>query len=194
MGVFDDVSRFFEDRLDEFLKNNPQLEIQALVEQLREQEADARQLLAELERKKQQQESEILALAEDVKAWHSRIAKAQAAGRQDLAQAAQEREAAILRQGNQVWGQMEATRHRLEQAQSLLQEIRQRLQAATQRAAQVRVEQQAAKAAANPDTMGWQRGESARPYQRNLDPLDETFRQWELEEELAGIKRNMRRS
>ena len=30
MGVFDDVSRFLEDRLEEFLKNNPHLELQAL--------------------------------------------------------------------------------------------------------------------------------------------------------------------
>ena len=197
MGVFDDVSRFFEDRLDEFLKNNPHLEIQALIEQLREQEADTNQLLAGLERKQQRQEAEILSLAQEVKAWHERIAKAQAAGRVDLAQAAQEREAALLHQGNQVWGQMEATRNRLQQAQALRAEIQERLKVAHQRAQQVQREQQQAKTVrqneSSPDTKGWQSASRSRINRNQSDPLEETFRQWELDEELAGLKQKMGR-
>jgi len=37
VGLFDDFSRFLESRLEEFLRNNPHLEL-ALLEQLREQE------------------------------------------------------------------------------------------------------------------------------------------------------------
>ncbi|MFM7876065.1 MAG: TIGR04376 family protein, partial [Microcystis panniformis] len=33
-NLFDDVSRFLETQLEEFLKSHPQLELQALVEQL----------------------------------------------------------------------------------------------------------------------------------------------------------------
>ncbi|MGL4503833.1 MAG: TIGR04376 family protein, partial [Planktothrix sp.] len=47
MGLFEDFSRFFETRLDEFLKDNPHLELQALEEQLREQEEDTLRLIAE---------------------------------------------------------------------------------------------------------------------------------------------------
>jgi uncharacterized protein (TIGR04376 family) len=194
MGVFDDVSRFLEDRLEEFLQNNPHLELQALAEQLREQEADARQLLVGLERKKQDQEAQILALAEDIQAWHSRIQKAQASNRPDLAQAAQEREAALLRQGNQVWGQRLGTEQRIKQAQALLQEIQQRQQQVQQRAKQGQAEQKVAAAQNNAtatDTTGWNRGEAHQPYRRELDPLDAEFKRWELEEELETMKRKM---
>lgn len=202
MGVFDDVSRFLEDRLEEFLENNPHLALQALAEQLREQEADARQLLVGLERKKQDQEAQILSLAEDIQAWHGRIKKAEAANRPDLAKAAQEREAALLRQGNQVWGQREGTVKRIQQAQDLLQEIQRRQQETQQRAKQVQAEQQAAtaqQASSATDTVGWDRGfdlssaegEQQRPYRRELDPLEAEFKRWELEEELETMKRNL---
>jgi uncharacterized protein (TIGR04376 family) len=194
MGVFDDVSRFLEDRLEEFLHNNPHLELQALAEQLREQEADARQLLGGLERKKQDQEAQILSLAEDIQAWHSRIKKAQDANRLDLAQAAQEREAALLRQGNQVWGQRLGTEQRIKQAQELLQEIQQRQQVVQQRMKQVQAEQKVAetqKTAAGTDTVGWNQGGQQQPYRRELDPLDAEFKRWELESELETMKRNM---
>ena len=194
MGVFDDVSRFLEDRIEEFLKNNPHLELQALAEQLREQEADARQLLGGLERKKQDQEAQILSMAEDIQAWHSRIKQAQDANRLDLAQAAQEREAALLRQGNQVWGQRSGTEQRMKQAQDLLQEIRQRQQVVQQRVKQVQAEQKVAetqKTASGTDTVGWNQGEQHQPYRRELDPLDAEFKRWELESELESMKRNL---
>jgi uncharacterized protein (TIGR04376 family) len=198
MGVFDDVSRFLEDRLEEFLHNNPHLELQALAEQLREQEADARQLLGGLERKKQDQEAQILSLAEDIQAWHGRIKKAQDANRLDLAQAAQEREAALLRQGNQVWGQRLGTEQRIKQAQDLLREIQQRQQAVQQRMKQVQAEQKVAETqtttsstATGTDTVGWNQGGQQQPYRRELDPLDAEFKRWELESELDAMKRNM---
>ncbi|MEB3160448.1 MAG: TIGR04376 family protein [Synechocystis sp.] len=192
MGVFDDVSRFLEDRLEEFLHNNPHLELQALAEQLREQEADARQLLGGLERKKQDQEAQILALAQDIQAWHGRIQKAQASNRPDLAQAAQEREAALLRQGNQVWGQRAGTEHRIQQARDLLREIQQRQRDVEQKAKQVQADQAVAatQQKAATDTIGWNRGEH-QPYRRELDPLDAEFKRWELEEELETMKRKM---
>ena len=52
MSLFDDFSRFLETRLEEFLRNNPHLELQALLEQLREQEQDALKLIAEKKDKK----------------------------------------------------------------------------------------------------------------------------------------------
>ncbi|MEY3222150.1 MAG: hypothetical protein RLZZ203_1006, partial [Cyanobacteriota bacterium] len=48
MSLFDDLSRFLESRLEEFLRNNPHLELQALLEQLREQEEDTLKLVADL--------------------------------------------------------------------------------------------------------------------------------------------------
>jgi uncharacterized protein (TIGR04376 family) len=191
MGVFDDVSRFLEDRLEEFLHNNPHLELQALLEQLKEQEADARRLLVDLERKKQDQEAQILSLAEDIQAWHGRIQKAQAAGRVDLAQGAQEREAALLRQGNQVWGQRSGTEQRIAQAKSLLQEIQQRQREVEEKAKQVVAQQKATAAQKTADTVGWNQGEDQSTYRRELDPLEAEFKKWEVQAELDALKRKV---
>jgi uncharacterized protein (TIGR04376 family) len=192
MGLFDEVSQFLETRLEEFLQNNPHLEIQALLEQLREQEQDTIKLIANLEREKQRLESEILAVAEDIKTWHLRIDKAKAAGRLDLAQAAQEREASLLRQGNQLWGQMEGARKRLRPSQELLRQIQQKKQEVQAKAAQAQAKTATDKAqtTSNWDTIGWDRGSS---YSRAADPLDAQFQRWETDEELERMKRNLGR-
>ena len=46
MGLFEDLSSFLELRLDEFLKENPHLELQALEDKLQDQEDEAVRLLA----------------------------------------------------------------------------------------------------------------------------------------------------
>ncbi|MGK7915065.1 MAG: TIGR04376 family protein, partial [Prochloraceae cyanobacterium] len=49
MGLFEDFSHFLETRLDEFLRNNPHLELQAILEQLQEQEQDTLKLISQLQ-------------------------------------------------------------------------------------------------------------------------------------------------
>jgi len=65
-NLFDDVSRFLETQLEEFLKSHHQLELQALVEQLREQERDTAKLISALENERQRLEQQILATAQDI--------------------------------------------------------------------------------------------------------------------------------
>ena len=79
MSLFDDLSRFLETRLDEFLRANPHLELRALEDQLRGQEEDAIRLLSDLKRREQQLENGILETAKDIQQWHGRIEKAKAA-------------------------------------------------------------------------------------------------------------------
>lgn len=83
MGLFD----FLEQRLEEFLKENPHLELLALEEQINEQKRNTIKLINQLELTEKRLQDEILAVANEIQTWHSRIAKAQAAGRIDLAQA-----------------------------------------------------------------------------------------------------------
>ncbi|HEY9598798.1 MAG TPA: TIGR04376 family protein, partial [Cyanophyceae cyanobacterium] len=128
MGLFEDFNRFLEDRLEEFLRNNPHLELQAIEEQLREQEEDTLRLIADLQQQQKGLQDEILTIAQDIQRWHERVDKAKTHGRPDLAQAAQEREAALLRQGNQRWGQMEGVKQRITQAQELMRQIQTRRQ------------------------------------------------------------------
>ncbi len=196
MGLFDDLNQFLEARLDEFLRANPHLELQALEEQLREQAADTRRSIADLERQQQQLQDQILKLAQDIKLWHQRIGKAEAAGRRDLAQAARDREAGLLREGNQRWGQMEGVKQRLGKARELLVQIEQRRQEVQVKAQAARASRQAA-AAANPtswsasSTSSSSSSNSTSRQRPGADPLEDQFQQWEMDEEIAAMKRDL---
>ncbi|NJO43921.1 MAG: TIGR04376 family protein [Cyanobacteria bacterium CRU_2_1] len=192
MGVFEDFSTFLETRLEEFLRNNPHLELQALEEQLREQEEEAIRLLADLRMREKQLQAQILETAQEVQRWHVRIEKAKQAQRLDLMKPAEEREAALLRQGNQLWGQMEGVKAKIKQTIDLQRQFQVRKQEIKAKVAeaqaarsnyQSRQEQQW-------QTTGWNRGfGSSGAY----DPLEQTFKQWETEEELNELKRQMGR-
>ena len=193
MGIFEDFSQFLETRLEEFLRNNPHLELQALLEQIQEQERDALKLIADLQRQEKTLQAEILSVAQDIQTWHARINKAKAAGRLDLAQAAQQREAALLRHGNQLWGQMEGAKKRLAQAKQLLRQIKQRREEVKNKAAELKAAQANAKSASSWDTVGWNQGVNYGTDRRVADPLEEQFERWEMDEELEQMKRNIGR-
>ena len=199
MGLFDDVGRFFETRLEEFLKQNPQLELQALAEQLREQEKDTLRFILDLQAQQKQLEAAVLGLARDIQRWHARVENARAANRQDLVRAAQEREAALLFQGNQRWGQMQGLRDRIAQSKALVTRIQQRQQEVRAQIAQLKTQQvaQAAQAASSSDR-GWQQAATGQGYesfntQDAADPLEAQFRNWETERELDRLKRDLNR-
>ncbi|WP_299487322.1 TIGR04376 family protein [Acaryochloris sp. IP29b_bin.137] len=189
MSVFEDVNRFLEKQLEEFLRAHPHLELQVLADNLREQEAKTTKLLADLTAEEQRQQDAILATANEIKRWHERITKAEKAGRQDLAAAAKEREAALLSQGNQQWGQMEVTKTRLQQTQLLLEKIQVRHQEVKERIRQApRKPQPSASSAPKRDPAnGWYQKVSL----SDPDPLEEQFKNWEREAELEDLKRNM---
>ena len=192
MGLFDDFNRFLEDRLEEFLRNNPHLELQALEEQLREQEEDSLRLIADLKQQQKNLQDEILAIAQDIQRWHERVEKAQSHGRHDLAQAAQEREASLLRQGNQRWGQMEGVKQRIQQSQELIRQIQTRRQEVRTKAKEVEAARASSQPQSKVETFGWNQSSSRQSYS-GPDPLDDQFRRWELQEELDQMKRNMGR-
>jgi len=197
VGLFEDFSRFLETRLEEFLRNNPHLELQALEEQLREQEEEALRLMADLRLKEKQAQDNILATAQEIQRWHERIAKAKNAGRWDLVKPAEEREAALLREGNQRWGQMQVLKERMKQTEELQRKIQSRRQEVRAKA----VEAEAARATASANasvktetswqTIGWNQ---SNPHLHNsADPLEAQFKRWEMDEELDQLKRNMGR-
>jgi uncharacterized protein (TIGR04376 family) len=161
MGVFEDFSTFLETRLEEFLRNNPHLELQALEEQLREQEQEAIKLLGDLRLREKRLQDEILATAQDVQRWHVRVEKAKAAQRMDLAQPAEEREAALLRQGNQLWGQMEMVKQRIQQTIDLQRQIQARRQEVKAKVAEAQAASRASYQAQTEQqwqTNGWNKG------------------------------------
>ncbi|HIK28281.1 MAG: TIGR04376 family protein [Oscillatoriaceae bacterium SKW80] len=181
MGIFENINRFLETQLEEFLRNNPQLELQILEEQLREQKQETLKIIADLQLKEQKIKQQIITTAKDIQRWHKRINKAKSANRQDLAQAAQEREAALRRQGNQLWEQMQEVQARIQKAKELLPLIEQRIQEVRAKAA--------AEATAKASTRKTQQP------QQNInsesDPLEEVFQRWELDDEIEQIKRKI---
>jgi uncharacterized protein (TIGR04376 family) len=198
MGLFEDFSTFLEARMEEFLRNNPDLELLALDEKLRDQEEETIRLLADLRLREKKIQDEILATAQEVQRWHVRIEKARSAQRLDLLKPAEEREAALLRQGNQLWGQMEVVKERIKQATELQKQIQIRKQEVKAKVLEAQSRVQAARAAAYQQaeqqwqTMGWSQG-----YRFSssgaADPLEQKFKQWETEEELEELKRQMGR-
>jgi len=191
VGLFDDLSRFLENRLEEFLRSNPHLELEALLEQLREQEEDTLKLIADLQLQEKRSQEEILSTAQEIQRWHIRVQKAKNAGREDLAVKAQEREAALLRQGNQQWGQMQGLKERITQAQDLLKKVQQRRQEVQTKATEAQTARAKAQAQQRIETAGW--SNQSRSYSSGNDPLEETFRRWETEAELEEMKRKMGR-
>jgi len=209
MGLFEDFSRFLETRLEEFLRNNPHLELQALEEQLRQQEEDTLQLMADLQRNEKQLETEILETAKEVQRWHGRIEKAKAANRLDLAEPAEAREAALLRQGNQLWGQMQGVKDRIQKTKELYHKIQDRRREVRVKVAQAEAERVAARAAArevasaaasakasstSSAEQAWQStnwNQSVSGATMSTDELEASFQRWEMDEELEDMKRNM---
>ncbi|MEM9117010.1 MAG: TIGR04376 family protein [Cyanobacteria bacterium P01_F01_bin.56] len=191
MGLFEDLSRFLENRLDEFLKANPHLELMALEEQLRGQEEDAINLLGSLKRRQQQLEDQILETAQTIQRWHERIKKAQAANRDDLVQSAQAREAALLREGNHLWGQMQGVKEQLEKTRQLQRQIHDRRRELKVKIAASEAQRTAAAASPDKSTAGWQQS-PYQSFQQPVDPLEETFQRWETEAELEDLKRQMK--
>ncbi|GAP94340.1 TIGR04376 family protein [Leptolyngbya sp. NIES-2104] len=190
MGLFDDLGRFLETRIDEFLKNNPQLELQALEEKLYEQEQETRRLLADLRLREKTVEAEILTTAQDIQRWHVRIEKARSAGRLDLAEPAEAHEASLLREGNQKWGQMQVLKERIQQTEDLQRKIQIRRQELQAEIKQVKAAQ-AAQAEKRWAVDGWNQSFSSAD--KASDPLEQRFQQWETQEELNEMKRNLGR-
>jgi uncharacterized protein (TIGR04376 family) len=191
MSVFDDVSRFLQTRLDEFLKNNPHLELQALDEQLREQEEDTLRLILDLQKKEKTVKNQILDTATDIQRWHERIQKAQAANRQDLVKAAEEREATLLRQGNQLWGQMKGFQERMVKAKELYRQVHSSRQELKKKMAEVSQAQTTQKSQ-EAQFAGWNStNNKTYNFSSGSDPLEQEFKNWEAEEELNNMKQNM---
>jgi uncharacterized protein (TIGR04376 family) len=200
MGLLDDLNQFLENRLEEFLRNNPHLELQALLEQLREQEKDTIRLILDLQNQEQQLQEDILRVAKEIQVWHDRASKARSVGRLDLAQAADTREVELLREGNQRWGQMQGCRDRIQQTRELQKQIQQRSAEVQVKVKAAQVQREATKES---DRQGSQTpkpnwGEtfndrSSPSSSPNAAQLDAKFEKWEMELELEEMKRNLGR-
>jgi|JFJP01.1.fsa_nt_gi uncharacterized protein (TIGR04376 family) len=188
MGLIEDISRFLETRLEEFIRNNPQIELQILEDKLRQQEEEIAKLIITSKQEEKNLQERILEIAEEIRVWHDRTVKAESFDRRDLANLAKEREAALLRQGNQIWAQMELVKKRAIDSQTLqvqIQERRKEVQAKVAEAAKTAKVKSPSSTPLNWDNL------YTPPFRDPNDKLEETFRRWEMDEELERLKRNM---
>ncbi len=191
MGLFEDMKRFLESQIDDFLAKNPHLELQVIEEQLAQQATDTYQLIADLQSQETRTEAEILHTAQEIKNWYDRVQKATAAGRADLADAAQARVNALLPQGNQLWGKMQGLKERKAKATELLQTIESR-----RTEVKAKAKAKAAQVARNQaeqlnNTSSWGTVNNYTSSSNFADPLDAKFREWEADEELQRLKRDL---
>ncbi len=189
MALLEDMKRFLESQIDDFLSKNPHLELQVIEQQLAEQESDTFQLIVDLQTQEKKVEQEILSTAQEIKSWFDRVQKATTAGRADLASAAQERVNALLPQGNQLWGKMKGLKERKAKATELLQTIKSRRLEVKAKSAAAQVAQ--AQASTNSSNSSWGSVNNYTQDSNFTDPLDARFRQWEADEELEALKRNL---
>jgi uncharacterized protein (TIGR04376 family) len=193
MGLIEDITRFLETRLEEYIRSNPQMELQVLEDQLRGQAEEVAKLIVGFGVQEKGHQDRILAIAEDIKLWHSRAVKAEAAGRNDLANGAKEREAAFLRQGNQVWAQMELVKQRRAQTlelQAQIQVRRKEVQAKITEAAKTAKATPPPKSTPENPAFNWENLYTPRS-PSSFDDLDDKFKKWEMDEELERLKRKM---
>jgi uncharacterized protein (TIGR04376 family) len=189
MALLEDMKRFLESQIDDFLSKNPHLELQVIEQQLAEQESDTVQLIVDLQTQEKKVEQEILSTAQDIKGWFDRVQKATTAGRADLASAAQERVNALLPQGNQLWGKMKGLKERKAKATELLQTIKSRRIEVKTKSAAAQVAQ--AQTNTNSSNSSWGSVNNDTQDSNFADPLDAQFRRWEADEELESLKRNL---
>jgi uncharacterized protein (TIGR04376 family) len=189
MGLIEDMKRFLESQIDDFLSKNPHLELQVISEQLAQQEADTVQVIVDLQTQEKQTEQEILNTAQEIKNWYDRVQKATAAGRSDLSTGAQDRVNALLPQGNQLWGKMQGLKERKAKAQELLQTIKTRRTEVKAKAAATQAAR--TQTAATTNTSNWGSVNNYTSDSNFADPLDAQFRRWEADEELENLKRNL---
>ena len=182
MCLFEDFSNFLESRLDEFLKSNPQLNLSFLQQEVKQQKKDTILLIKNLNSQQKILETKIINLGQEVSTWHSRIEKARQAGRIDLAEGAEKRQASLLQEGNLTWKEMETVKQKNIEAKKLLINLEEK-----EREINLKVEQ-LKKTEQKSSSFNY----SKTGYSSKVDnDLEAKFQQWEIEAELENLKNNL---
>ena len=181
MGLFDGVSKFLESRLDDFLKMNPQLNLSFLEQEIKQQREDTKGLIAQLESQEKNLQGKVISLGKEVGLWNDRIAKAKQGGRDDLAIAAEKKQASLLQEGNATWQKMQEIKKQIQETKKLLLNL-------TEKQKEIQLKKQELNQSKNKSYGSNYESNSAKP---KKDDLEKKFQQWELEQELRKMKENL---
>ena len=122
----DQLERELDQRLSAFLRNNPVQEAlfreQHQLDRARALQRQRQQLQAEAEEQRRQ----LLALAEEVRAWTQRTQRARQAKQPDLAQRAEQHLANLMEQGRNLWTDLADLGRRFQEVDAQLTDLKRR--------------------------------------------------------------------
>lgn len=122
------LERELDARLSAFLHNNPVQEDLFSEQHLKDRAAALQRQRQQLQGEAMQQRQQLLKLAEDVRAWRSRVERARAADASDLAWRAEQHLTSLMNQGRALWADLEDLGRRFNEVDRLLQELHQQKQ------------------------------------------------------------------
>jgi hercynine metabolism protein len=124
MTWLDQLEQELDQRLSSFLRSNP-VQVRLFEEQ------HQRDRVLALQRQRQQlieeaseQRRQLLALAENIKAWTERSDRAKAAGASDLARRAELHRAELMNQGHELWRDLASLGRRFDEVDAQLLELK----------------------------------------------------------------------
>ncbi|MCB4389436.1 hercynine metabolism protein [Synechococcus sp. MU1617] len=122
------LERELDARLSAFLRNNPVQDNLFSEQHLKDRAGALQRQRQQLQSEAKQQRQQLLKLAEDVRAWRSRVDRARAAGAVDLAVRAEQHLTSLMNQGRTLWADLEDLGRRFTEVEKQLQELHQQQQ------------------------------------------------------------------
>ena len=122
------LERELDARLSAFLRNNPVQDNLFSEQHLKDRAVALQRQRQQLQSEAKQQRQQLLKLAEDVRAWRSRVNRARAAGAVDLAVRAEQHLTSLMNQGRTLWSDLEDLGRRFTEVEKQLQELHQQQQ------------------------------------------------------------------
>lgn len=192
MSIFDNFTTFLESKLDEFLQNNPQLNLTILAQEIKQEKQDTIKIISQLETKQKKLETEILKLVQDIKLWCERIEKAEKAKRIDLAQEAEQRKNLLLSQGNIAWQEMKKVKAQIANSKQKMINIEQKEREINLKIQELEKTKYQREHYSKTSTDSSYSNNSYYNFnEKNYDDLEKKFRDWEVSMELEEMKRKM---
>ena len=122
------LERELDARLSAFLRNNPVQDHLFSEQHLKDRAAALQRQRQQLQSEAKQQRQQLLQLAEDVRAWRSRVDRAKAAGASDLSERAEQHLSSLMNQGRALWADLEDLGRRFNEVERQLEDLRRQQQ------------------------------------------------------------------
>ena len=122
------LERELDARLSAFLRNNPVQDHLFSEQHLKDRASALQRQRQQLQTEAKHQRQQLLRLAEDVRAWRSRVDRARAARAAYLALRAEQHLTSLMDQGRALWADLEDLGRRFHEVERQLEDLRQQKQ------------------------------------------------------------------